>query len=641
MKKSLTVITILFVILFNSTLFSQENTKKFKFGLYGGIGMNMHNPAFAMPIDTSTANQLYNFVDGKTTISPYIGIIADFPINDMFTISGRIGYFNNNGTVSGTDVNTESIDVSFDANLNYFEISPVLEIYNLLPIKPLYFLAGLEVGIPVSSTYVTSVNGVAINNSVDMTDPATRFALAIGVGYDFEIAKNVFLSPELSYRLPFTNVSSNSNYDSWKVPQLRMGVNLTFSFGKDEKVPPPVESGKYMEISEPEFTYYDENMNEKPVEKITVEEVEYIEMYPFIPYVFFDEGKAAPDMNTNTLSAMNEAGEFNINNLPQDGLKINTYTLDIIGNRLKSSRTKTLTITGTTDSKEAKINKNLSKERAEYCKNYLIANYGANQNDITIIAGGMPSNPSSKIDPDGEAENRRAEFTGNPDLLQPIITSGDKERVASPSIVDFKVKYNTDDEIATYSLKYFQSGELIKQIDGEGMPANISWQVSSNQLLANQVPVDWEFTTVSSSGLTKTLNGSIPVDYFSFSRKKSENLPDKVVSKFSLVLFDFDSPEVNANDKEVLDRNVIPAINANSTVQIYGYTDRIGEADYNKNLANQRAQNVKLYLESKVKNVKFETYGIGEGVQIYNNNLATGRQLSRTVQIVIVTPKNK
>jgi outer membrane protein OmpA-like peptidoglycan-associated protein len=216
--------------------------------------------------------------------------------------------------------------------------------------------------------------------------------------------------------------------------------------------------------------------------------------------------------------------------------------------------------------------------------------------------------------------------------------SGEKDRVSSPQIVDFQVKYTTDDNVANYTLKYFQAGTLINQIDGTGMPNNISWQISPNQLLAKQVPVDWEFTSMSESGLTKTLNGSIPVDYFSFSRKKSENLPDKVVSKYSLVLFDFDSPVISEQDKQIIEKNVIPAITANSTVQIYGYTDRIGEADYNKKLAQQRADNVKDYLAGKVKNVKFETFGVGESVQIYNNNYTTGRQLSRTVQIYVITP---
>jgi outer membrane protein OmpA-like peptidoglycan-associated protein len=502
----------------------------------------------------------------------------------------------------------------------------------------LYFLAGLEIGVPLGTTYKYTVNSNTAPQDFELLDPALRFALVLGAGYTFKFGDNSYLSPEVSYRLPFTQVSSSENYDSWKVPQIRFGVNLTFGFG--EKKPDEVKTeNKYFEVGEPSLTYYDDKMNNKPLDRIKVEEVQYTEMYPFIPYVFFPENKSVPETSTSILAAQNEAGEFSLTGLPQDGQKINTYTLDIIGKRLKESRTQDITVTGTTDSKEGKANKNLSKERADFCKNYLVANYGADPNRITVIAGNFPTKPSSKSDPEGEAENRRAEFSGNVDLLKPIVISGEMERVTAPQIVDFNVKYTTNDTVASFSLKYYQAGNLINQIDGTEMPNNVSWQIGANQLLAKQIPVDWEFTTTSKTGISKTLNGSIPVDYFSFSRKKSENLPDKVISKFSLVLFDFDSPTVSEQDKQILVKNVIPAISANSTVQIYGYTDRIGDADYNKKLAQQRAENVKKYLESNVKNVKFETFGIGESVQIFNNNSTIGRQLSRTVQIYIVTPK--
>lgn len=633
MKKSLCLFTILFVILFNSTVFSQEKSQPINIGLYGGIGINMHNPDFSETINSSNP---VNFNQGQSGISPFIGLIGNFPINSNFSISGRIGYFNLNGLIEGEDLLLNSYEM--DTYLHYLEISPVLQIHNLTPIKPLYFLAGLELGLPLGSTYDYKVNTTEIAEPFELTDPALRFALAIGAGYTFDISKNIYLTPEVSYRFPFTQVSSNENYDSWNIPQLRFGVNLTFGFEDDQTIKTDP-SSKYFDLSEPKFTYYDDKMNAQPLDKIKVEEVQYTELYPFIPYVFFPENKSIPETTTATLSAQNEAGEFALTNLPQDAFKINSYTLDIIGKRLKDARSQDLTITGTTDSKEARINKNLAKERADFAKNYLVANYAADPNKITIIAGGLPSKPSAKSDPEGEAENRRVEFTGNSDILKPIVISGDKDRVTSPQIVDFQVKYTTDDEVSNYTLKYFQAGTLIHQIEGSGMPNNISWQISPNQLLAKQVPVDWEFTSTSASNITRTLNGSIPVDYFSFSRKKSENLPDKVVSKFSLVLFDFDSPNISDLDKQILEKNVIPAISANSTIQIYGYTDRIGDADYNKKLAQQRADNVREYLAGKVKNVKFETFGIGESVQIYNNNYTTGRQLSRTVQIYVITPK--
>ncbi|MDX9790933.1 MAG: OmpA family protein, partial [Candidatus Kapabacteria bacterium] len=135
-------------------------------------------------------------------------------------------------------------------------------------------------------------------------------------------------------------------------------------------------------------------------------------------------------------------------------------------------------------------------------------------------------------------------------------------------------------------------------------------------------------------------NGTLPVEYFSITRKKTEERADRTISKFSLMLFDFNSPDVSELDQRVILNSIIPEIKFNSTVQIYGYTDLIGDADYNKKLALQRANSVRDILQNKVKDAKYEVFGVGESVQIFDNKTAAGRQLSRTVQVYVITPKN-
>jgi outer membrane protein OmpA-like peptidoglycan-associated protein len=66
----------------------------------------------------------------------------------------------------------------------------------------------------------------------------------------------------------------------------------------------------------------------------------------------------------------------------------------------------------------------------------------------------------------------------------------------------------------------------------------------------------------------------------------------------------------------------------------------LGDADYNKKLALQRATNVRDFMQAKVKDAKYDVFGVGESVQIFDNKTTTGRQLSRTVQVYVITPKN-
>ncbi len=623
---SLIAYTIILLLSFNLSAISQDtkqNKMPTNIGFYGGAGLNFHSASFYPGITTQPGTGLFG------------GIIGNFPLTSKFVISGRIGYFNLDGIIKN---NEPSISETLDANLGYVEVAPILNYY-FLEDKPLYLLGGIELGVPIVANYdySSSVDPNIIN--FDIENKATRLALALGAGYNFNITKNIFLTPEISYRFPLSKVSSSDLYDAWNVSQLRLGVNLTFSLNPYEEQITPREEYK-LELGSPELSYYDDKMMPKPLNKINVEEVQYSELFPLLPYVFFPEKKAVPDPSIQTLAAQNEAGEFTIDDLNPDAFKINTYTLDIIGKRLQENPNATITITGTLDSKELKKEKNLSKERADFCKNYLVANYNIAANRINVVASGMPSNPSNKNDVDGDAENRRAEITSdNFDLMKPIVIFGDKERVTNPSMVNFKSEVITNDTLDSWKLVYRQSGDEVEVFSGIQDPGLITWQIKPNQLKSTSIPVDWEYTVKTKSGITKKLNGSIPSDYFSFSRKKSENLPDKTISKFSLVLFDFDSPKISEKDKQIIDKNILPVIAANSTVQIYGYTDKIGDFDYNKNLATRRADAVKNYLATKVKNVKFESYGVGEGVQIFNNDQTLGRQLSRTVQIYVVTPK--
>ena len=155
----------------------------------------------------------------------------------------------------------------------------------------------------------------------------------------------------------------------------------------------------------------------------------------------------------------------------------------------------------------------------------------------------------------------------------------------------------------------------------------------------SQIPIDYVLTATNAKDLKRTVSGSIPTEYFSFLRKKSEELPDKTISKYSLILFDFDKAEISEKDKTIIEENILPEIKFNSTVKIYGYTDKIGKEDYNKNLSERRAAAFKDLLSSKVKDAKYETYGVGENEVIFDNNSPIGRQLSRTVQIYVITPR--
>ena len=110
---------------------------------------------------------------------------------------------------------------------------------------------------------------------------------------------------------------------------------------------------------------------------------------------------------------------------------------------------------------------------------------------------------------------------------------------------------------------------------------------------------------------------------------------DNKIEKFALIVFDYDKSTLSNRHKKVLD-DIKSRIEPNSIITIEGYTDRTGSAEYNKNLAKRRAEEVNKYIGTKNSNITLKA--IGEDKLLYNNNIPQGRNYSRTVLVKIVTP---
>jgi outer membrane protein OmpA-like peptidoglycan-associated protein len=103
------------------------------------------------------------------------------------------------------------------------------------------------------------------------------------------------------------------------------------------------------------------------------------------------------------------------------------------------------------------------------------------------------------------------------------------------------------------------------------------------------------------------------------------------------IRFDYDKSSLTPEAKENLDK-LFPVLqgNADTNIQIFGYTDNTGSAAYNVTLSEKRAQSVKAYLVSKgLKSKRFKTYGYGIEDPIASNETADGRSQNRRVEFAI------
>ncbi len=103
------------------------------------------------------------------------------------------------------------------------------------------------------------------------------------------------------------------------------------------------------------------------------------------------------------------------------------------------------------------------------------------------------------------------------------------------------------------------------------------------------------------------------------------------------VRFDTNKSTLTASAKANLDK-LVPVFNQypDTNIQIYGYTDSTGTAEYNLKLSEQRAASVKTYLAGKgLVSARFATTGLGIADPIATNDTPEGRSQNRRVEFAI------
>lgn len=111
----------------------------------------------------------------------------------------------------------------------------------------------------------------------------------------------------------------------------------------------------------------------------------------------------------------------------------------------------------------------------------------------------------------------------------------------------------------------------------------------------------------------------------------------KLVLGENAVRFDTNKSTLTSSAKANLDK-LIPVFNQypDTNIQIYGYTDSTGSAEYNLKLSEQRAASVRTYLTGKgINTSRFMTTGMGIADPIATNDTPEGRSKNRRVEFAI------
>lgn len=585
---------------------------------------------------------------------------------------------------------------SLDASLSMAAFEPVA---SFSPLENFWIHGGARVGFLLSKTfeqaetlvspdgYVFAGTGSAIRNQASGDIPeanALQIHGVLGVGYDLPLSPTVRLAPDVRYYIPFTSISSVD----WSVANLQAGIALKVGITKP-KEPTILRDTVYMRDTtviaratarEPVTTLLTRNVTETvreeedlivytttikesyqkevprlfdpqvslalttvnasgqpvPLEKIRVVETDVIESYPLLPYVFFSDSTADLAQTRMVRIDPEDASDFRTAELRRDQFDVYRNLLNIVGERMRQNPAATLQLDGhVADIGAEKGRKPLAKERADNVKNYLVMTFGIDPKRISVESHLLPTSPASNNIPDGQAENRRVEMVANPpSILEPVVFK-DRDRRVSPEQITASPRVQSTDPIASYTFEVDQNGRRLFSSDGEGTPRSSTWDPNNEPRPNQDAPVTAKLTVQNDEGQKKSVQASVPVEFVTVENAKAFKEEGKLVERFSLIVFDYNSSALNPANQKIMQK-VRERVTPESTVRIKGYADRTGNPEFNKELARRRCTEAKRMLGVPDSQVLLEP--IGADQLIYDNDTPEGRSYSRTVTIEVETP---
>lgn len=386
-------------------------------------------------------------------------------------------------------------------------------------------------------------------------------------------------------------------------------------------------------------TFGIEDGKEKELLKIKVEERISRRMSPLLPIVFFDHNSY--EIPKRYIKLTKDDAESYVKPQIAAGNALDNYynVLNIIGSRMQAYPKAKLIITGTNSGiADEKNNKTLSQNRAQTIRDYLVEVWNIEPARLSVNSRNLPQKASSSKVLDGVEENRRVEFASDTwEVTAPSILQ-DTMRIVNPPKIRFKPEVFASEGIDSWKINSISGSELIYNINGKSNILDYyDWDINSD--LAAKSLLKSEFASnlslTDNSGETYATNlKKLPIEVTTYKNDDSES-KDTIRNIYDLILFDFDKAALSSDNQRII--NLIKQETPpGAIINVKGFTDRMGDEKYNKTLSTRRASSTAKALKSPA-----NAYGVGEEIQLYNNNLPEGRFYSRTVIVEVKIPVNK
>ncbi len=381
------------------------------------------------------------------------------------------------------------------------------------------------------------------------------------------------------------------------------------------------------------------------------------ETFPLRNYVFFNVGSTKiPDRYV--LLTKDQAKYFQENHLEEFTSKnpsgrskrqLNVYynVINILGDRMGKNPSATITLVGSSANGPKD-----GAAMAETVKRYLVDVFSIKASRIKIEGQDKPKIPSEQLGGTRElvllreGDQRVSIESSSPDILMEF-QSGPNAPLkpveivtTEESIPNNSVSFNADGAKEAFPSWSLELRNEKGKTESFGPFTEDKINISRESILGNQLQGDYTATMIGMTNIGKTIKKDA-----SFRIELADSPKVQEGMRFSII-FEFDESRAITMYKKYLTNIVTPKIPRGGKVIIRGYTDIIGDFDYNQRLSLARANGVKKIMEASLvkagrTDVTFEVAGYGEDEKTspFENKFAEERFYDRTVIIDIEQPK--
>lgn len=542
-------------------------------------------------------------------------------------------------------------------NRSYITVEPTLR---LAPYKTgFYLFGGPRIAFNLEKNYTYQL-GLNPNLPEQKATPEvtgelsyvnkTLLSFQFGAGYDIPLSSQRYqaqavFSPFVSFH-PYIGQSPRS-IESWSISTLRVGA--AFKFGRGQLITNPT----VLEVIMPDPQVRFSVISPK---NITVDR-RVRETFPLRNYVFFDLGSTEIParyvmLQKNQVAGfkedqLEELAPKNLSGRARRSMVVYYNVLNILGDRMGKSPASAITLVGSSEKGPED-----GREMAESIKRYLVSTFGIEGSRISIEGRDKPKKPSEQPGSTLDLEMLRAgdrrvtiesrspallmEFQTGPNAsLKPVEVNARQE-----APLDSYITVNAEGSKEAFTSWILEVEDGNRKVQNFGPYTQEKVRLPGKSILGTRSEGDYKMTMIGQTKSGQTVRKSTTAHMVLWTPPENEQ-----GMRYS-VIYEFDeSKAINIYDKYLTDI-VVPKIPQGAQVIIHGYTDIIGDANYNQTLSLARANDVKGIMTAALSkagrsDVMIEVYGFGEDetVSPFENNFPEERFYNRTVLIDIIPVK--